>query len=258
MLLRLITSDGAEMYDLIEDDIYVSASGAYMESTTMGGMRERRFGVVGAYSSGTSRMQIMTAAKKLNDMGRKAREWIAQPERAAAVWLQETAEDETMDRRALVYDVILEREAAGGITPMLGIGHFFGTLTIITTPYFEASTSREADFSNVDTIGQVVYIDGGGTVDGRISNLLIDNSSTNKLYKGWMGIREVGQGYSDFEPIMSFSERAATTTGVSIVGTQDTNTTEAAQIAFSTDASLIFRHGVYISDVTGRYKFLSF
>jgi hypothetical protein len=201
--LRIATEDGADYYDLLHGPVRKAWTG-YAENTNSRGLMERRYALVSGARAG--RLEVMEAVKQIEVFARRVSDWQLDPISHSSIWLEEAAEGEAPLRRALVHDIRIRIRDNVGMGPHLKVGTLFGDIVISTTPYHESRVRRTGSTTAVSCLGGMVEIGGGGTANGRLERFAITALAEDRIYNAWVGIRDVGEGASDFNPVMSFYE----------------------------------------------------
>ena len=264
--LQLVTS-GVTTIDLLAGTFKVEAKG--WKTVSDGDTVIETFNI---YAQDTD-SNIMLAEKNLADMGATARNYIRDPLRANAVWLQQSAGSETV-KQALVYDIALELLDTGIQNPLLGANGIVGILTIRRSPFWENTNAgtlvstglscwggrKEYGLSDPNIIG---------TQPGRISSIKLTRNAGN-VREFWIGIREAYEGktwnaIAEMETsgqVLDADTALASDAGASPSGSSSNNTmkTTFATVATMADRLRVpfssFATGVVYEDVAGRYLVL--
>lgn len=220
--LRIATEDGSDYYDLLHDPVRKMWSG-YTETVTPQGLMERRYSVVGSHLVDGGRLAVMEALKRIEEFGRRVNEWQLSPTAHPSIWLEESAEGEAPIKRALIQSIRVRTRDTSGMGPMLGAGTLFGEVSVFTTTHHESKIRRSGSKSAVSCLGGMVEIAGGGTLDARMERLALTAPAEDRIHNAWIGIRDVGAGVADFNPIICFYDIANPPLPTGITAVSDSN-----------------------------------
>lgn len=266
VIMRISNETRTNFYDLINDVVHVTAD-EYYENITSDGLLERRYGLF-AKTRDYGRLEIMEAYKRLEAIVALVNQRRLRPYDLPSFWLEESAEDETPHKRAVLNRASTKlRYVPLFSDPLLVNDHLVGELIVVTQPDNENSIERTViDTTGVSVLFGVVPISGSGTREGRISRLTVAPPFGTYAYNAWVGIRPKNDGVDEFNPMISFAANSPTEIGVTSVSDANAASGHAVQInhnTVSTPNALTPRHLVGLSQVypsanlkhwNGRYR----